>query len=164
MDGHRDVAERPLIVVTILVSIVAIVVPFSAFAYIAYRIGRRTQRAIDSFAVSVNERLRKNLTTLNAQLTEIHTLVNSDMTAARQELLDQTEITLMMLRRVVEEARREGIEPDPDDVAAVVKTERRVKAMRGVLADRLAQQLVVEAQQRDARAAQDDLTDDDGSP
>ncbi len=164
MDGRRAVAERPLIVVTILVSIVAIVVPFSAFAYIAYRIGRRTQRAIDAFAVSVNTRLKKNLTTLNAQLTEIHTLVNSDMTAARQELLDQTEITLMMLRRVVEEARREGIEPDPRDVEAVSKTERRVKAMRGVLADRLAQQLVVEEQQRDARAAQDDLTDDDGSP
>jgi hypothetical protein len=128
----------------VVLSLLAIAVPFVAFAVVAYRIGRRTQGAIDRFSVSVN-----------AQLTTIHTLVNSDMTAARQELLDQTEITLVMLRRVVADAQREGDGASSEDLEAVAKTERRVRAMRGVLADRLAQQRIVEQQQRDAENARD---------
>jgi hypothetical protein len=92
----------------------------------------------DKVAREVREVAR--LTSLSAndtkvQLRKIHTLVNSDMTASRQETLDQTRVTLMVLRRLVASSG----DPNIDDIAAIDSAERRIKELEGILADRLFQ-------------------------
>jgi hypothetical protein len=141
------------VIVGILAGLAAVVATVVTTAVIGCAIGRRAQVSISRFAVSIN-----------AQLATIHELVNSDMTAARQELLDQTEITLVMLRRIVADTRQAGDTPTDEDLAAVAKTAKRVKVMRGVLADRLAQQRVVEQEQRDAKAIQERMTGGNAQP
>ncbi len=76
---------------------------------------------------------------LSAQTQRIHTLVNSDMTAARQEELDQAESLIVVLNRVIQLARDKGIMPDPSDVDALERTQHRRDQLELILADRLAQ-------------------------
>ena len=89
----------------------------------------------------------------DSQLRQIHTLVNSDMTAARQSELDQTRITLIMLRKVVALHEAAGRAPTADDLAAIETTEGRVRELEAILADRLVQMRVVEDEVRSAAAA-----------
>lgn len=95
----------------------------------------------------------KNQAIMTTQLIQIHTLVNSDMTAARQELLDQTRITLMMLRTIISDDVQAGRPSRPDDLQAITDTERRIDTLRAILADRLAQQKIVEREQQEAKKA-----------
>jgi hypothetical protein len=81
----------------------------------------------------------------SAQLRDIHVLVNSDMTAARQEALDQTRLTLLALEKLVQLDRAAGREPTDADLAAVDEAKVRVDELQAVLADRLAQQRILEA-------------------
>jgi hypothetical protein len=84
-----------------------------------------------------------------SQLMQIHTLVNSDMTAARQELLDQTRLLVNMYRRTIEEEEAAGRTPLPDDVKALADAVARAEELQGILADRLAQQRIVEKEQKE---------------
>lgn len=88
-----------------------------------------------------------------SQLKQIHTLVNSDMTAARQGELDQTRATLVMLKKIVAMDARDGRPPQAEDVAAIGATESRIKELQAILADRLVQMKAVEAEIRDAATA-----------
>lgn len=88
-----------------------------------------------------------NVATTDAQLKQIHTLVNSEMTAARQAELDQTRITLIMLRKVVAMDKANGREPEPEDLEAIITTGARITELQAILADRLAAFHDVEAQQ-----------------
>jgi len=91
----------------------------------------------------------------DGKLDAIHTLVNSDMTAARQSELDQTRVTLVMLRKVVALDHAAGREPSDADLATIETTEARIEELQAILADRLAQQQAVEAEARAARLALD---------
>jgi hypothetical protein len=79
------------------------------------------------------------------QLQDIHTLVNSDMTAARQELLDQTRILLGIYERTIQADKDAGRTPRPEDVEALSDARAKVEELNAILADRLAQQKIVEA-------------------
>jgi hypothetical protein len=85
------------------------------------------------------------LAALHTQAVDIHTLVNSDMTAARQELLDQTRILLGLYERTISADLDAGREPRPADVQALDDAREKVTELTLVLADRLAQQRIVEA-------------------
>ncbi len=73
-----------------------------------------------------------------ARLVEIHGLVNSDMTAARQGQLDQAKMTLVTLRRVVDLGQERGIKPTDADLADIAAAEASIKDLELILADRLA--------------------------
>jgi hypothetical protein len=76
---------------------------------------------------------------INAQADRIHTLVNSDMTAARQEELDQAESTIVILERVISTARAKGIQPGAEDLEALEAARTRRDRLEQILADRLHQ-------------------------
>jgi hypothetical protein len=73
------------------------------------------------------------------QLGQIHTLVNSDMTAARQAELDQTRKHLTTLARLIEADLRRGEEPSLEDLEEQSKMQARASELEAILADRLVQ-------------------------
>jgi hypothetical protein len=85
---------------------------------------------------------------IDLQAKRIHTLVNSDMTAARQSELDQTRAMVVVLRRVIDLAQSRKTPPDQKDVVALEAAETRVVDLEGILADRLHQMHEVEAEQQ----------------
>ncbi len=80
------------------------------------------------------------------QLGVIHTLVNSDMTAARQSELDQVRLNLIMLRRLGSLRHEMGQEPVEEDEVAIASAEGRIGELEAILADRLAQMRIIEAE------------------
>lgn len=64
-----------------------------------------------------------------------------------------------MLRRVVELARAGGISPDDADLTAIETTQARIVELTAILADRHAQQLIVEQEQREAAARAEVVTE-----
>jgi hypothetical protein len=103
--------------------------------------------------VASNERAAANaeltlgkLDQIDKQAKRIHTLVNSDMTAARQEQLDQIRITVTVLKRVIDLAAKNGIKPDKQDVESLARAESRVAELESILADRAHQMQLVEAE------------------
>ncbi len=93
-------------------------------------------------AVKANAKLDQ----IDLQAKRIHTLVNSDMTAARQSELDQSRAMGVVLRRVIDLAvSTPGVEPDPRDITALRATDTRISELEAILADRLAQMRIVEA-------------------
>lgn len=75
---------------------------------------------------------------IDAQAKQIHILVNSDMTAARQSELDQTRAMLVVLERVVA-LREAGVPPAESDVVAIGRAQARISELEQILADRLEQ-------------------------
>jgi hypothetical protein len=98
---------------------------------------------------------RTNAADTASQLKQIHTLVNSDMTAARQGELDQTKITLVGLNTIIEMAKAMGHEPTAAQLDAVAITEKHIIELEAILADRLAQMKIVEAEIGDAAQAKE---------
>lgn len=83
---------------------------------------------------------------VNSQLRQIHTLVNSDMTAARQSELDQTRISLVLLRKIAAMDKANGHEPTEDEVIAIQATEKRIARLEQILSDRMSQMKTLEAE------------------
>lgn len=75
----------------------------------------------------------------DSQLRQIHALVNSDMTAARQGELNQTLISLTVMRKLMLLETAAGADVTEDEVL-IAKTEVRVHELRALLARRLIQQ------------------------
>jgi hypothetical protein len=98
---------------------------------------------------------------LYVQTQRIHTLVNSDMTAARQEELDQAEALIVVLQRVLRLAKDRGAVPDPADIEMLARTQHRRDQLELILADRLAQFRASEAQARTTEAGQRMLASDE---
>jgi len=88
----------------------------------------------------------------SSQLRQIHTLVNSDMTAARQELLDQTRLLVVLYRKTLDDDKIAGRPSDSQDVKAYDDALVRVDQLQVILADRLAQQRLVEKEQAEIAA------------
>ena len=103
-------------------------------------------KAAEGFRVEANAKL----TDLAVVARETHILVNSDMTAARESELKQTEVTLVMMRKLVAIDVAAGRQPTDEDLAAIEATVARIAELRAILADRRAQQQQVEdeAEQR----------------
>jgi hypothetical protein len=80
------------------------------------------------------------------QLDQIHTLVNSDMTAARQAELDQTRRALAVLMRLVDKDRAMGNAPSISDFEEIGRNQTRINDLEKILADRLAQLKASEAE------------------
>jgi hypothetical protein len=97
---------------------------------------------------------------LAVQTKRIHTLVNSDMTAAREEQLEQAESLIIVLQRVIQLAQSKGIAPDPADVDALERTQRRRDQLELILADRMTQLHASEAEARKTLAGQKMLAQD----
>ncbi len=89
---------------------------------------------------------RADVAETHFQLSQIHTLVNSEMTAARQEALDQTRLTLMLMRKIADAARSAGQEVTVDELAAIERTEGRIIELEAVLSDRMTKMRTVEAE------------------
>ncbi len=87
-----------------------------------------------------------NAISTNNQLKQIHTLVNSDMTAARQSELEQTRVSLALMRKLVAQDIAAGADISIEDRATIESTEARIKELEQILADRLVQLRIVEAE------------------
>jgi hypothetical protein len=106
---------------------------------------RRTNE-VAAAAAERDSQVALQLSRIDAQAQRIHTLVNSDMTAARQSERDQTIAMTAVLRKVIALAESRGQVPDETDIQALAAAERRVTELDQILADRLAQMRVVEAE------------------
>jgi hypothetical protein len=96
---------------------------------------------IDKGLKEVAKQAKKNAESTDSQLHEIHTLVNSDMTAARQGELIAVEAHLAALARNVA-----SLGPASEAERKVMEgLEERADELRRILADRLAQQKKAEA-------------------
>lgn len=91
-------------------------------AWVTYRIRRR--EAIDLAMIT------------NSKLDVIHTLVNSNMTAAMQAELDATVRELALMREVIALKSEHGRDPSADALAAIESTTKKIAELRAVLADR----------------------------
>lgn len=92
---------------------------------------------------------KTQLNGISNQATQIHTLVNSDMTSARQAELDQTRVVLAVLRRVVAVTVEKGLPPLPDDLIAIQEAVDRISELESILADRLTQLRLSEQERKE---------------
>lgn len=88
-----------------------------------------------------------------SQLKQIHTLVNSDKTAAFQTELNATRANAVLLRRVMALDKVAGTVASPEDLEVLTTAEARIVELQVILADRLAQQKLVEEEQARASAS-----------
>lgn len=175
--GGTISSVAPLII-TILVAVFASVTAPLILAYRTERMHREDRqadyarqdevalRAAEASAALLNEQrliaagtheANGKLDKLDKQAKRIHTLVNSDMTAARQSELDQTRAMADVLRRVIAVATAAaGQEPDPADVEALERADKRIEELQAILADRLYQAQQVEAEQEMHPIEEDD--------
>jgi hypothetical protein len=76
------------------------------------------------------------LVVTNNKLDMIHTLVNSQMTAAMDAELRATQRELAMMREVISLKAAAGHEPSAKSLNEIISTENKVKELRAKLADR----------------------------
>jgi replicative DNA helicase len=93
-----------------------------------------------------NKKVAHTAAETNEKLDVIHTLVNSNMTAAMQSEYDATVRELAMMREVVALKKAAGEQPSPEAVAAIDATEQKIAQLAAELSDRLKQANIVEAQ------------------
>jgi multidrug efflux pump subunit AcrA (membrane-fusion protein) len=79
---------------------------------------------------------RQKLESLEIGVERVHTLVNSDKTAAMQRDLDGHEEKLVLLREIVDLKHAAGGEPQPQTLGAIAATEQRILALHEELAER----------------------------
>lgn len=80
----------------------------------------------------------------NSKLDAIHTLVNSNMTAAMQSEFDAVARELAMMREVVELKRASGMEPTETALAAIDTTAEKLRDLAAALAERYKAQANIE--------------------
>lgn len=81
-----------------------------------------------------------------SQLSAIHTLVNSNMTAALQAELDSTKRELVALREIMELKAAAGQEPSVEALAVIETAERRIAELDALLAERQRKDEIAKAQ------------------
>lgn len=101
--------------------------------------------------IEVANRLSRQ--SVNSQLRQIHTLVNSDMTSARQGELNQTLVTVIVMKRLRAIDWAAGADIVEDD-QIIANTEIRAEELRVLLAVRRERQLIDEAEQIEEMRAQ----------
>lgn len=86
--------------------------------------------------LAANERVARTAIETNGKLDVIHTLVNSNMTAAMQSEYDATVRELAMMKEVIELKRSNGLKPTPEALAAIKTTETKLRELAAALEDR----------------------------
>lgn len=108
----------------------------------AREVAKRAQRTAD-LLVESNERVAADAAKANeyvsGQLQQIHTLVNSNMTAAMQAELDARQAQLITLRELVALKQDAGHTPSADVVQTVTQLEMKIAELEANLHDRLEQ-------------------------
>ena len=87
----------------------------------------------------------------NDKLDVLHTLVNSQYTAALQAELDATMRELVMVHEVIDLKRAQGQQPSEMSQATIAATEAKIAALHTTLDERAKQAKVVETQQANQR-------------
>jgi hypothetical protein len=94
-----------------------------------------------------------------AKLDVIHTLVNSNMTAAMQAEYDATLRELAMMKEVRDLRLEQGQKPTPDVIGAIAATEARASELKAQLDDRQKQAALVASQAAIAETGADEAKD-----
>jgi len=95
-----------------------------------------------------NKKVAATAAVTNNKLDIIHTLVNSNMTAAMQAEYDATVREIAMMKEVIALNQAAGREPSPEAIGAIEATQTKINELQAALADRLKQAEVVEQQQQ----------------
>jgi hypothetical protein len=99
-------------------------------------------------AAANDVKVQQQLHAIDEQGKKIHILVNSDMTAARENERDSMKVTLLALKKIRVLHEQAGVTFDPEDEEEIAKTEARILELDGILADRHQAQLAVDAEAR----------------
>jgi hypothetical protein len=102
-------------------------------------------------AAKVAKTLSENTAITNNKLDVIHTLVNSNLTAAMQSEHDSVIRELAMMLEIIELKKASGAEPSIDALSAVEATKSRLSELAAKLHDRITQQEKVELQLREQK-------------
>ena len=92
-------------------------------------------RAAELLVVS-NRKQEEIAKVQGAKLDQIHTLVNSNLSAALQDQLDARTATLVILRETVAAKQQFGISPSAETIAAIDANQIKVEELGAQLADR----------------------------
>lgn len=106
----------------------------------------RRQDAVAARVAEVQTSLEASDESTNAKLDQIHTLVNSQMTAAIEAELGAVERELVLMKHVIDLNVAAGRETQPESIAAVEVTQAKIDELRATLADRLRKDLIARAQ------------------
>jgi hypothetical protein len=87
--------------------------------------------------LAANERVAASAKATNNKLDTIHTLVNSNMTAAMQSELDATVRELAVMMELIELKKGMGTHPSVDTLAALKSANDKIVELGAVLRDRL---------------------------
>lgn len=90
--------------------------------------------------LDVNDRVAKTAKGVDAKLDVIHTLVNSNLTAALQAEYDALATSHALMGELIALRRENGTEPTDAFLAALAETSARMVELGEILADRHAQQ------------------------
>lgn len=82
---------------------------------------------------------------VQAKLREIHTLVNSDMTAARSAERDSQALLVLSIKRAHALSTKLGVPPTQSELDELTRSEKRIDELNLILADRKAAQDRVDA-------------------
>jgi hypothetical protein len=104
----------------------------------AEKVAAKTEE-VAAAAEEVKRLLADSTATTDAKLDQIHTLVNSNLTASMQETLEATVRDLASLREVARLNETAGHEPSAQVLTVIKEAEARVEALRVEVADRLEQ-------------------------
>jgi len=89
--------------------------------------------------LAANERVAKTAAVTNGKLDQIHTLVNSNMTAAMRETLAATIEKLSLMRQIVDRDKADNIKVLPEALQAIRDVEIKIGELTSTLNDRLRQ-------------------------
>lgn len=95
--------------------------------------------------LDANERVAKDTQIVSGKLDAIHTLVNSNMTAALQSEHDAMAAHRVVLLEVIADKRSRGIEPSPDAITTVAMIDTKLAELQAVLSDRRLQTKLADA-------------------
>jgi hypothetical protein len=82
------------------------------------------------------------------QLSEIHTLVNSNLTTEKKLRMESIGRELLMMQKMIQMAHAQGIEPSAAECEAVESTKAALVELQSVLMDRARQAEIVASDQR----------------
>jgi len=91
-----------------------------------------------------NERVADNAKVTNGKLDQIHTLVNSNLTASMKGELEATIAKLVVLKKLAGRDERDKVDVSESDLKDIRDTEARIAEMTAILNDRLQQTKIAE--------------------
>jgi hypothetical protein len=101
---------------------------------------------VASALVETNGVTNDKLDILDKNVERVHTLVNSDKTAAMQRDLDSAERELILLEEIVDLKAAAGAQPKPETLGAIDATRRKIAELLLELEDRHRQAALAEKQ------------------